>query len=183
MAASLPWQPPATASTATPAMIVNERRILGSSHPLPLGGKWAATVRPLSAPKPAVGFQAGRIDRWHRNGENWWIAEGQLSSGSKPRLPLLPPKAVSSIYLLGSKVDIIMSTRAGYWNHLRAEISKAKAADTIDARDFHIERAGEYAELLAGSDAPEGIEHWKSAEYLEQGLIDADVAVDWKIPL
>lgn len=77
----------------------------------------------------------------------------------------------------------MMSTRVGYWNRLREEICKAKAADTVDARDFHVERAGEYADLLAGSEAPEGIEHWKSAEYLEQGLLDADEAIEWKIPL
>jgi len=77
----------------------------------------------------------------------------------------------------------MMSTRAVYWKNLRDEIQKAKAADTIDARDFHVERAGEYADLLAGSEAPEGIEQWKSAEYLEQGVVDADDTDEWKIPL
>ena len=67
--------------------------------------------------------------------------------------------------------------------NLRDEIRKAKAADTIEARDFRVERAGEYADLLAGSEAPEGIEHWKSAEYLEQGVADADETDEWKIPL
>jgi hypothetical protein len=73
-----------------------------------------------------------------------------------------------------NQIRIMMSTRAGYRDHLREEICKAKAADTIDARNFRVERAGEYADLLAGSEAPEGIEHWKSPEYLEQGLVDAD---------
>jgi hypothetical protein len=77
----------------------------------------------------------------------------------------------------------MITKRAAYWDHLREEIRKAKAATTIETRDFHIEQAGYYADLLAQCDAPDGIEHWKAAEYLEQGLIDADLTADWTIPL
>jgi hypothetical protein len=77
-----------------------------------------------------------------------------------------------------NQIRIMMSTRAGYRDHLREEICKAKAADTIDARNFRVERAGDYADLLAGSEAPEGIARISGARVGRCRL-----SIEWKIPL
>jgi hypothetical protein len=78
---------------------------------------------------------------------------------------------------------MIKSERIEYWNGLREELRRSKAADTVEVRDFHLDRAGAYADRLAQDDDISGIGGTGSSAYIDQALCDIDVNIGWKIPL
>jgi hypothetical protein len=77
----------------------------------------------------------------------------------------------------------MMNERTACWHGLRDELRKARAATQIDARAFHCEQAGDYADRLTQIDVPDEIEHYGSAEYLAEALTDIGWDVPWSIPL
>lgn len=65
------------------------------------------------------------------------------------------------------------SVRTSYWRGLHAEIRLAKEASEVAARDYHVDRAGEYADLLA--ETADGMDEPRSSGYfLECALGDTD---------
>jgi len=78
---------------------------------------------------------------------------------------------------------MIKPERVEYWNGLREELRRSKAADTIEIRDFHLDRAEAYADRLAQDDDISGTSRIGSSEYLDQAMCDIDSSIGWKIPL
>jgi hypothetical protein len=77
----------------------------------------------------------------------------------------------------------VADQRVSYWDGVRDELRKARTAASIEARDFHLERAGEHADRLADTDVPAEIRHWGSSHYLEQAMSDIGWDPEWTIPL
>jgi len=78
---------------------------------------------------------------------------------------------------------MIKPERVEYWHGLREELRRSKAADTVELRDFHLDRAEAYADRLAQDDDIGGTSRIGSSEYLDQAMCDIDYSIGWKIPL
>ncbi|WEJ98053.1 MAG: hypothetical protein P0Y59_13925 [Candidatus Sphingomonas phytovorans] len=73
--------------------------------------------------------------------------------------------------------------RTSCWHGLREELKKAKAAETVDARDFHIDKAGAYAARLADGASGSPGEPSHAAFYLDCALTDIGPEDPWRVPL
>jgi len=60
---------------------------------------------------------------------------------------------------------MIKPERVEYWHGLREELRRSKAADTVELRDFHLDRAEAYADRLAQDDDIGGTSRIGSSEY------------------
>ena len=72
--------------------------------------------------------------------------------------------------------------RSAFWRELRMALIAAKAAPNAEVRDAFLEQAGEWAERLADTAAPEGQEPRASAYFLDMALTDIGND-EWATPL
>ena len=77
---------------------------------------------------------------------------------------------------------MIKPERVEYWNGLREELRRSKAADMVEVRDVHLDRAEAYADRLAQDDDISENGQAGSSEYIEQAMCDIDTSIGWKIP-
>ena len=72
--------------------------------------------------------------------------------------------------------------RSRLWRELREALSASKVAPTVEARDALLERAGEWAQKLAETAAPDSPEPPEQTYFLEAALTESSNE-DWAIPL